>query len=331
MNLGGSMKAIIRAAAIAAILIAPAQYRSAQADDYPSRPVTLIVPWAAGGAVDTLARIAAPKLGERLGKPVVVENRPGGGSSIGTAVGAKAAPDGYTLGMPGSGSMAIAPAMYKSLPYDPLKDIAPMALVGRVPFVLIVNPALPVKSVPELIKYAKTNKLNYGSGGAGSPHHLYAELLKSMTGMEMTHIPYKGSADAIKDVVAGHVHLMFSDTAPSVPLIRSGTVRALGVSTAARLAVLPDVAPLNEAGVPGFDAAGWFMVAGSAGTPKPIVDRLHAELKSVMALPDVQETVGRTGVVPVVSPSLGELAKFIAFEKERWGKVVVQAGLAGTQ
>ena len=191
--------------------------------DYPTRTVTLIVPWAAGGAVDTVARIVAPKLSDRLGKPVVIENRPGGGSTIGTAAGAKAAPDGYMLGMPGSGSMAISPAMYKSLPYDPTKDFAPMALIGRVPFVLIVNPSLPINSIPDLIKYAKEHKLNYGSGGAGSPHHLYAEMFKGMTGIEMTHIPYKGSADAIKDVVAGHIQLMFSDPAPSVPLIRGGT------------------------------------------------------------------------------------------------------------
>jgi len=322
------MRSLVCAAALAAAaLVQP----SARADDYPTRPITLIVPWAVGGAVDTLARIAAPKLADRLGKPVVVENRPGGGSSIGTAVGAKAAPDGYTLGMPGSGSMAIAPAMYKSLPYDPVKDFAPMALVGRVPFILIVNASLPVKTIPELVAYSKTNKLNYGSGGAGSPHHLYGELLKMMTGIEMTHVPYKGSADAIKDVVAGHVQLMFSDTAPSVAQIRAGTVRALGVSPKERLAVVPDIPPLNEAGVPGFDAAGWFMIAGPAGTPKPIVERLHAEIKTIMAMPEVQDQVNRTGVVPVVSPPLAELPQFIAAEKERWGKVVVQAGLAGTQ
>jgi tripartite-type tricarboxylate transporter receptor subunit TctC len=306
------------------------QVPPARADDYPTRAVTLIVPWAAGGAVDTVARIVAPKLSDRLGKPVVIENRPGGGSTIGTAAGAKAAPDGYTLGIPGSGSMAISPAMYKSLSYDPTRDFAPIALIGRVPFVLIVNPALPIKSIPDLIKYAKTNKLNYGSGGAGSPHHLYAEMFKGMTGIQMTHIPYKGSADAIKDVVAGHIQLLFSDPAPSVPLIRSGTVRALAVTTLARWSVAPEIPPLNEAGVPGFDAAGWFMVAGSAGTPKPIVERLHADFKSIMGSADVQKLVDRTGVVPVVSPPLAELPKFIASEKERWGKVVKQAGLSGS-
>jgi tripartite-type tricarboxylate transporter receptor subunit TctC len=325
------MRSLIRGATIASVLLALGSYPSAWAQDYPARTVTIIAPWAAGGAVDVVARVVAPKLSDRLGKPVVVENRPGGGSTIGTAMGVKAAPDGYTLHIPGSGSMAIAPTMYKSLPYDSMKDIAPMALIGRVPFVLIVNPSLPVTSIPELIKYAKENKLNYASGGAGSPHHLYAEMFKGMTGIEMTHVPYKGSNDAIKDVVAGHVPLLFSDPAPSLPLIRSGAVRPLGVTTLARWPVAPDIPPLNEVGVPGFDAAGWFMVAGPAGTPKPIVERLHAELKAIMALPDVKETIDRTGVVPVVSPPLPELEAFVASERARWGKVVQQAGLAGSQ
>jgi tripartite-type tricarboxylate transporter receptor subunit TctC len=324
------MKLIIRGVAIAALL-ALVQTLPSQAQDYPNRPVTLIVPWAAGGAVDTVARVIAPKLSERLGKPVVIENRGGAGSTLGTALGAKAAPDGYMLGMPGSGSMAIGPAMYKSLPYEPTRDFSPMALIGRVPFVLIVNPSLPVKSIPELIKYAKDNKLFYASGGGGSPHHLYAEMFKGMTGIEMTHVPYKGSADAIKDVVAGHVPLMFSDPAPSLPLIRAGAVRALGVTTLARWSVAPEIPTLNEAGVPGFDAAGWFMIAGSAGTPAAIVERLHSELKTIMGLPDVQQIIDRTGVVPVVSPPLADLSKFIVTEKERWGKVVRQAGLAGSQ
>ncbi len=325
------MRILVRCAAVIAAGMAIIQVSPARADDYPSRPVTMIVPWAPGGAVDTVARVVAPKLSERLGKPVIVENRAGAGSTLGTAIGAKAAPDGYMLGMPGSGSMAVSPAMYKSLPYDPVKDIAPIALIGRVPFVLIVHPSVPAKNVRELIAHAKSNKLFYASGGPGSPHHLYAELLKLMTGIEMTHVPYKGSADAIKDVVAGHVPLMFSDPAPSVPLIRGDKVRPIGVSTMNRWPVLPDIPTLNETGVPGFDAAGWFMIAGSAGTPQPIVQRLHNEFRTIMGLPDVQETVGRTGVVPVVSPPLAELPKFIVSEKERWGKVVQQVGLTGTQ
>lgn len=324
------MRLLVRLAAALAAVAAVVQPSPVLAQDYPTRAVTLLVPWAAGGAVDTLARIVQPKLAERLGKPVVIENRPGAGSTLGATVGAKAPPDGYLLNMPGSGSMAISPTMYKSLPYDSTKDFAPMALVGRVPFVLIVNKDIPVNTIPGLIAYAKSNRVNYGSGGAGSPHHLYAELLKMLTGIEMTHVPYKGSADAIKDVVAGHITILFSDTAPSIPLIRSGTVKVLGVSTKERLPAAPDIVPLHEAGVPDFDAAGWFMVAGSAGTPKPIVDRLHKELREIMAMKDVNEAVSRTGVVPVVSPPPDELAKFIVSERERWGKVVRQAGLAGT-
>jgi tripartite-type tricarboxylate transporter receptor subunit TctC len=277
-----------------------------------------------------VARIIAPKLTERLGKTVVVENRPGGGSTIGTAAGVRAAPDGYTIGMPGSGSMAISPAMYKSLPYDPVKDVVPVALIGRVPFVLIVTLSLPVKTVPELIQYAKQNKLTYASGGPGSPHHLYAEVFKGMTGIEMTHIPYKGSGHAVNDIVAGHVPILFSDPAAALSLIRGNKVRALGVTTMQRWDVAPEIPPLNEVGVKGFDAAGWFMVSLPVGTPKPIVDRLHAEFKTVMGLPDVQQAVKRTGVVPVVSPSLDELSRFVKSEVDRWGKVVRQAGLAGT-
>jgi tripartite-type tricarboxylate transporter receptor subunit TctC len=325
------MLILIRGVAIVAAGIALIQNISARADDYPNRAITMIVPWAPAGAVDTVARIIAPKLSERLGKAVVIENRGGGGSTLGTAISAKAAPDGYTLGLPGSGSMAVGPAMYKQLPYDPIKDFAPMALIGRVPFVLVVNASLPIKTVPELIQYARQNKIFYGSGGPGSPHHIYAEMFKGMTGIEMTHVPYKGSADAIKDVVAGHVQIMFSDSVPSLPLIASGALRALGVTTLARWATAPEIPPLNEAGVPGFDAAGWFMVSGPAGTPQPIVERLHSELQAIMGSADVQQAVNRTGVVPVVSPPLAELPKFISTEKERWGKVVAQAGLAGTQ
>jgi tripartite-type tricarboxylate transporter receptor subunit TctC len=325
------MRILVRCTALVAAGLAFIHAEPALAVDYPTRPVPMIVPWAPAGAVDTVARIIAPKLSERLGKSVVVENRAGAGSTLGTAISAKATPDGYTLGLPGSGSMAVGPAMYRSLPYDPTKDFAPMALVGRVPFVLVMNASLPVKTVPELIKYAKEHKLFYGSGGPGSPHHIYAEMFKSMTGIEMTHVPYKGSADAIKDVVAGHVQIMFSDSVPSLPLITSGAIRALGVTTLARWQTAPDIPPLDQAGVPGFDAAGWFMVAGPAGTPQPIVERLHADLKAIMGATDVQQAVNRTGVVPVVSPPLAELPKFIATEKDRWAKVVQQAGLAGTQ
>ena len=326
MNLNRGL--LLAVASVCVGLAAPAL-----AQDYPARQITLIAPWPAGGAVDALCRTLAPGLTERLGRPVVVENRPGAGSVIGTAAGAKAASDGYTLVMGGSGSLAIGATLYKSIPYDPTKDFAPVALIGQIPFVLVVNPSLPVRSVAELVAYAKANpgKLSYGSGGPGSPHHLYAELLKSMTGIEMTHVPYKGSAPALTDVIAGHIELMFSDTVPSLPLIRDGKVRALGVSSAIRLPSAPEIPPIAEAGVPGFDAAGWGMTLAPTGTRKEIVSRLYAEFKAVMAMPDVQQQIIKLGMVPVVSAPPEALQGYINSEMTRWGKVVRQAGLAGSE
>jgi tripartite-type tricarboxylate transporter receptor subunit TctC len=201
-----------------ALALAPAH-----GEDYPSRRITLIAPWPPAGAIDTTCRELAPGVGNLLGQPVVVENRPGAGSTIGTADGAKAAPDGYTLVLAGSGSLAISPTLYKELSYDPRKDFTPIALVVRVPFILVVNPSLPIESVADLINYAKAHPgaLTYGSGGAGSPHQLFAEMFKTMTGIEMTHVPYKGSAPALTDVVGGHIASLFADPAPALPLSAS--------------------------------------------------------------------------------------------------------------
>jgi len=306
---------------------------AAHAQDYPSRQITLIAPWPAGGAIDALCRAVATPLSERLGKSVVVENRPGAGSVIGTAAGAKAAADGYTLVMPGSGSLAISATMYKKLPYDPAKDLVPLVFVARIPFVLVVNPSLPVRSVTELVAYAKENpgKLAYASGGPGSPHHLQAEMLKSMTGIEMQHVPYKGSAPALTDVIAGHVPLMFSDVVPTLPQIKEGKVRALGVSTAKRLPSAPEIPSVAEVGVPGFDAAGWGVISVPAGTPKEVVSKLQPALATVMALPEVERQIIQLGMIPGGPASTEDLQRFIASEGARWGKVVTQAGLAGTE
>jgi len=322
---------MLMALAAFALVLLPAAI--ARAQDYPSRQITLIAPWPAGGAIDAAARAVAAPLSERLGKSVVVENRPGAGSVIGTAAGAKAAPDGYTLVMPGSGSLAISTTMYKKLPYDPIKDFEHMVLGAKIPFVLVVNPSLPVHNVTELIAYAKAHpgELSFASGGPGSPHHLYGELLKSMTGIEMMHIPYKGSAPALTDVIAGHVPLMFSDTVPSLPQIREGRVRALGVSTATRLPSAPEIPPIAEVGVPGFDAAGWGVFSVPAGTPKEIVSKLRAALAEVVALPEVQQQLIKVGMVPAAIAQPAELARFVESEVARWGKVVTQAGLAGTE
>jgi tripartite-type tricarboxylate transporter receptor subunit TctC len=311
------------------ILALPAAY----AADYPSRHVTLIAPWPPAGAIDTLCRELAPGVGDQLGQPVVVEDRPGAGSTIGTADAARASPDGYTLVMAGSGSLAISASLYKVLPYDPQKDFAPVALVAAVPFVLVINPSLPVHSVADLIKYSKEHPgtLTYGSGGAGSPHHLYAELFKSMTGIQMTHVPYKGTAPALTDVIAGHISLMFADTIPSLPMIRSGKVRALGVSFAARLPSAPEIPPLAEAGVPGFDAAGWGMVVAPAHTPASIVTKLYDAFRTVGNQPEIRDRMILLGMVPQSSPPPEQLQGFIDTEMLRWGKVVKAAGLTGTE
>lgn len=321
--------ALVGALACAITALAPTAF----AEDYPARSITLISPWPAGGAIDALCRIVGAKLALRLGKSVVVENKPGAGSVIGTAAGAKAAPDGYTLIMGGGSGLASAVTYFKKLPYDPVRDFVPVALVAQIPFVLVVNPAVPVRSVAELVRYAKEGpaSLSFGSGGPGSPHHLNAELFMTMTGIRMTHVPYKGSAPAMTDVVAGHIPLMFSDTVPALPLIREGKVRALGVSSSVRLPSAPDIPTIAEAGIPGYDAASWGMVIAPAGTPRDIVDRLHTEIKAVVAMPDVQEQIIRIGMVPTSSPPPEELQRFLDREIVRWGQVVRQAGVAGAE
>jgi tripartite-type tricarboxylate transporter receptor subunit TctC len=318
---------------LVSLTVATQQAPVAQAQGYPTRPITLISPWPAGGASDTLCRMLGARLADRLGKPVLIENRPGAGSTIGVAAAARAAPDGYTLAWAGGAALAISVSVYKKLPYDPTKDFAPVALVTRIPFVLVVHPSLPARSVPELIKLAKEKpgQLSYASGGVGSPHHLYAELFKSMTGIQMMHVPYKGSAPAVADVVAGHVPVLFSDAVVALPLIREGKLWALGVTEIARLASAPEIPTIAEAGVPDFDAVGWSMIVAPANTPEAIVTRLHAELKSIVELPDFQQQMLKLGMIPVSSPSPEELRHVISSEIARWSKVVHQAGIAGSE
>jgi tripartite-type tricarboxylate transporter receptor subunit TctC len=314
-------------------LLAAVATTPATAQDFPIRPITMVVPFPPGGAGDILSRMIGPRLEQKWGKPLVVENKPGAGSLIGATAVQKAAPDGYTLIIAPSGTMATNVTLYKALPYDPTKDFVPLALAAQTPFVLIVNPDLPVKTVADVIKLAKerAGKLSYASAGPGVPHHLFAELLKTMTGIQMTHVPYKGSLPALNDVVAGHVPLMFVDLGPALPMIQAGKVRAIGVSTANRLASLPDVPPVGDT-VPGFGAASWQMIAAPAKTPKSVVDKLHADFTSVLAMPEVKEQIAKTGMVPMDgNMTVPELQKFIASEIDRWGKVVKQAGIAGSQ
>jgi tripartite-type tricarboxylate transporter receptor subunit TctC len=305
----------------------------ASASDYPERQVTLVAPWPPGGAIDALCRILGVKLANRLGKPIVVENRPGAGSIIGVASVARAAPDGYTLVMGGSSALATMVSIHKKLPYDPTRDFAPVAVVAHVPFVLVAHPSLGVSSASDLVELAKRKNgtLSFASGGPGTPHHLYGELFKRMTGIEMVHIPYKGSAPALTDVVAGHVSMTFADIVAALPLIREGKVRALGVSSATRVPSASEIPTIAEAGVPGFEAVSWVMVAAPANTPVAIIKKLHAEFKDVVRLSDVEPQLVALGMTPVVSPDPERLQSFIDDEIARWRKIITELGLAGSE
>ncbi len=272
---------------VATLAAVAASGACAAAQTYPTRPVTFVVPFAPGGGTELLARLLGQRLEQRLGKPFVVENRPGAGGLTGAVSVARAAGDGYTLLMAPAPVMAINVSLHKKLPYDPAADFVPLALVVASPYVLVVTPSLPVRSVSDLVKLARDGpgRLAFASAGPGTPHHLFAELFKTMTGIELTHVPYRGSLPALTDVAAGHVHLMFSDIPPALGLINEGKLRALGVSTKERVAALPDLMPIAEQGVAGFDAASWQMVVTPAATSKDIVKRMHAEIKTFMVQP----------------------------------------------
>jgi len=300
----------------------------ALAQTYPTRDVMFIVPTGAGAATDLLARILAPQLSDRLGKPFVVENRPGAGTLTASNAVAKSNPDGYTILMGTSTPLAINATLYKHLPYDPAKDFVPLALIATIPFVLVVNNDLPVHSVSELIAYAKAHpgELSYGSTGPGTPFHLNAELFSAMTGIKMVHVPYKAVVDAQVDLMGGRIQVMFTDFTSSVPLIKAGKMRALGVTTLTRAAAMPDLAPIAELGVPGFNAAAWQMVAAPAATPRPILDKLHDTLEAIMALPQTRDAITRIGLVPAESASIEQLQAFVRSEIVRWGAIVKRSG-----
>jgi tripartite-type tricarboxylate transporter receptor subunit TctC len=304
-----------------------------RAQDYPTRPVTTVVPFAPGGAGDILSRMLSQRLEQRLGKPFLVENKPGGGGVVGVLTAAKSNPDGYTLLMSPSGPLAVNPTLMKDLPYNSINDFTPLALVAGTPFMLIVNPSLPVHSLADLIKYAKDKggPLPFAMVGPGTPHHLFAEMLKGMTGIEITYVPYKGSQPAITDVVAGHVPVMFCDMGPAGPQIAAGKVRAIGSSTMTRLPSFPNVSSLSEGGAKGFDAASWQMLVAPAKTPRPVVEKLNSELKAILALPEIKEGIAKNGMLPMPENSVEGLQKFVKSEIDRWGKVVRGAGIAGSR
>jgi len=304
--------------------------RAQEPAEYPTRPVTFIVPYAPGGGTDTLARLLSERLQERLGQPFPVQNRPGEGTVIATNFVAKSPPDGYTIMMAVS-TLAIDATLYKTLPYDPVKDLALVAEVATVPFILVVNPSLPVYSVDDLIALAKKKPLSFGSGGIGAFHHLAGELFARMTGIKLTHVPYRGTVPALNDLVAGYIQLMFTDYGPAAALLNSGKLRPLAVTTTTKLAALPNVPPLYQVGVPGFDLAAWQGVIAPGKTPGEIVDTLNKQINAIVATPEMRGRLDDLGMKPVGTGDPQQLASFLKSEIVRWGKIVEMAGIAKTE
>ncbi len=315
------------------LALAAALSTSALALEYPAGNVRIIVPLGAGGAMDTIARTVAGKLQDRFGKPVIVENITGGGTLIAAQTLAKAQPDGQTLLVAPSGMLTTNLTLFKQLPYNPGTDFTPVSHYVEIAFVLVVNADLPVGSIADLVKLAKQKpgSLTYSSTGIGQVPHLAGEMLARQTGIELTHVPYRGAPQALLDVVSGQVSMTFADPSVARELIADGKVRALGVSSRTRLGILPDVPPLTEAGVPGYEAVSWHMLLAPAATPKPIVAKLHDEFALAMAAPEMQSQLIRMGLTPIVSEPVDELPAFMNRELAKWSEVVRQVGIAGTQ
>jgi tripartite-type tricarboxylate transporter receptor subunit TctC len=314
------------AAAVAA-LAACATLVPAAAQDYPNRPITLVVPYAAGGGNDVMARIVGEKMSKTLGQQVVIENRPGAGGAVATRAVAKAAPDGYTLVIGGTGSLAVNPSLYANAGYDPRKDFAPVGLIGTSAMIVLVHPSVPAKSVAELIALAKKDagKLNYASAGVGSGIHLAAELFATMAGVKLTHIPYKGTGPALADLVGGHVSIYFSSLPSAIGIAKEGKVRALAVTGPKRSDIFPDLPTVAEAALPGFEAVLRYGIVAPAGTPRPVVDKLNAALRAALADPDTKARMARDGTEPVPS-SPEQYAADIDREETKWSEVVRKSG-----
>lgn len=298
----------------------------AQAADYPSRPIHLIVPYAAGGAADSIARIVAKRVGKAIGQTIVVENRGGGGSIVGTEFVNKAEPDGYTLLLGQSGPISINPAVYKTLPYDPVKDFAPVCMTTTYPYVMVVNPALGVKTLKEFVSLANSRPgaLNYGTTGVGAANHLVTELFDSRAGIKMTHIPYRGTALAVADLLAGQVQVVFADPISALPHVNSGALIALAVTSKDRSAIAPEVPTMAESGYPGFDAIGWHGILAPANTPPAIIARLHAEILEALKDPETRTLLERHAM-QIVGSSPEAFASFIKQDIAIWKEVADQA------
>ncbi len=315
-------------AAAVAILLAGVTASPLSAQTYPNRPIRFIFPFPPGGPTDILGRIIGQKLAERLGQPVVPENKPGAGANIGLEIGAKAKPDGYTITL-ASPSLSISPTLYKKLNYDSVKDFAPISLVAEIPNVLLVPSSSPIKSLKELIAYAKANpgKLNFGSGGIGTSNHLASELLKTLAQINIVHVPYKGSNQAMIGMMGGEVGMVVVGIPPSQGQIKAGKVRALAVLSEERLPAFPNIPTAKEAGVDNFEVTTWYGILAPAGTPREIVTRLNGELVKIIAMPDTKEKMQNAGFEPL-SSTPEKFAEFVKTEIVRWGKVIKDANIS---
>jgi tripartite-type tricarboxylate transporter receptor subunit TctC len=309
---------------IGAMLAACALSLTVQAQDYPQKPIKMITPYPPGGPTDVLARAISQKLSERLGQPIIIDNRPGASGMIGADLVAKAVPDGYTL-LANASIHVINPSLYANPPYDAIKDFAPVSQIAEVPLVLVVNPALGVKTVQELIAKAKASPLNFASSGNGSAPHLAGEGFNIATGTKMQHIPYKGSGPAITDLIGGQVNLMFDSLPSSMPHIKSGRIIAIAVTTKKRSSALPNVPTVAESGVPGFDVSTWYGVWAPAATPPAIVRRVSSDVAAAVRTPEVRARLAELGAEPVGSTP-EEFAAYNRTEAAKWAKIVKDSG-----
>lgn len=295
---------------------------------YPAKSIRMIVPFPAGGGSDTMGRVVGQKLGERLGQQIVVENRPGAGGSIGAEMVAKAAPDGYTLLLGSTSEIAQYPNVNPKIAYNPQRDFAPISLVGNVPLILVAHPSLPVKTVRELVALAKSRPgaINFSSAGNGSTTHLAVELLVLTTRIRMTHVPYKGSAPAVVDLVAGNVQVGIPTMPAALPFVKTGRLKALAISTARRAPAMPDVPTMQEAGVDRYDTALWTGILAPSGTPNAVLLRLQSEIANIVRLPDVEEALAKQGAEPA-SSTPEQFSAFIKSELAKWAKVVKESGV----
>ena len=316
------------AATVVAMAAVAAVTTTAYAQNYPTRAITLVIPFAPGGSTSIVGRGIADKMSELLGEKVVVDNRPGAGGTVGTKAVARSEPDGYTLVLGYTGTLAIGPSLYKSVGYDPRKDFAPIGLIGNAPNSLVVNPSFPAKTVAELIAYAKANpgKVNFGSAGAGTASHITGEYFARAAGITLVHIPYKGTGPALTDLLGGHIPMAFAPIPASHPNVTAGKLRALAVTSITRSGLLPDVPTMIEAGLPGFDASLYYGLAAPAGTPRPIIDKLNKVLREALGSDEVKKQLGNDGTE--ITPGTPEdYADFIDKDEKKWSQLLKVAGV----